>query len=213
MAKLTLSFKGQVQKVFYINSDVVIGRDPECSIHIDSLAVHPQHAKIRFDGERAVMETLVENAIVEVNHRRTEFHVLDHGDLIQIGKHSLLFSHDAISLSSKEIRETTSTNQPLQPDAIEGRTPMARPYKGCLQILSGNNLGRIIRLNQPITRLGAAGKHSAMIAHRDNGYYISHLEGDPPPTVQGEPLADASRRLEDGDFVQIGSIQMQFFLE
>ena len=51
MAKLTLSFKDKKLKIFPITGqDLVVGRDPACTVHIDSLAVQPRHARIFADG-------------------------------------------------------------------------------------------------------------------------------------------------------------------
>ena len=52
MAKLTLSFKDRKLKVFALApGECVIGRDPGCTIAIDSLAVASRHARIRCEHE------------------------------------------------------------------------------------------------------------------------------------------------------------------
>mgnify|MGYP000361468786 CR=1 FL=1 len=47
-----------------------------------------------------------------------------------------------------------------------------------LQVLNGRHRGRIILLQEPVTRFGMAGDLTVMISRRNNGYYLSHLEGE-----------------------------------
>ena len=52
-----------------------------------------------------------------------------------------------------------------------------------------------------------------MISRRKDGYYISHLEGSKTPRVNNERIGGDTRLLRDGDYVCIGKLELQFFLE
>jgi len=199
MAKLTLSFKDKKLKLFPITTaELLVGRDTDCSIHIDSLAVQPRHARIFEDSGTYRIESLQAQEPVLVNHKPvTEPTVLCDGDLIQVGKHTL-------SYSSEPAGEGLQLNRVAAP---------ARPLTGWLQIMSGSHLGRTIRLDRAMTRLGKTGKDSAMIARREDGYYVSHLEGDTPPRVNDESIGDSSPRLNAGDRVRIGKLELHFYLD
>ncbi|BCO33231.1 hypothetical protein TspCOW1_33340 [Thiohalobacter sp. COW1] len=196
MAKLTLTFKERVLRIFpLLGENLCIGRDPQCQIHIDSLAVEPQHADLRLDAA-GIHLTPRPEAVVQVNGTAIEAaHTLAEGDRIQIGKHLLTYSSEG---------GTEQTNV----------TPITRHRStGWMQIMSGSHFGRTIRLDRALTRVGKQGEHVAMIARRDRGYYLSHLEGDTAPRVNGEDIGDSSRELHEGDRLQIGRLELQFFLD
>jgi hypothetical protein len=206
MPKLTLSFKGRLLDVFHIDAgQTLIGRDETCVINIDSLAVAPFHARIRLDQTGCRIERLDKDFSIQVNHNPTESAELNHGDLIQVGKHTLSYSADAIELAG-ELQQ----KKPLEDGEVTDQSPTSD--KGMLQIMSGDNFGRIIPLNRNMTRIGRTGGDCAMIARRKSGYYLSHLEGQSSPSVNNKPIGDASQLLKDGDVIEVGKTQMQFHL-
>lgn len=198
MAKLTLSFKDKKLKIFPIaGAELVVGRDPACAVHIDSLAVQPLHARIYAEGEFFCIENLQSEDPVQLNHKPlSEPATLQDGDQIQVGKHTLSFS-----------------SEPAGEGVVVNIAPQRRLLTGWLQIMSGSHIGRIIRLDRAMTRLGKTGQASAMIARREDGYFISHLEGDAPPEVNDHSIADSSHPLRDGDRVRIGRLELHFYTD
>lgn len=195
MSKLTLSFKGKMLKVFQlVEGETVIGSDPTCQIHIDSLAVSPRHATIITKDNVSELRDLGTSEGTQVNGNRIESHQLKDGDEIHVGKHSLKFSF--APLSDDDASQFHATTK----------------QTAWLQILTGSNVGKTINLKNKLTNLGKAGVQTAVIARRGDGYFISHLEGEHSPKVDGEPIGEESRRLEDGNVIQIGNVKMQFTL-
>lgn len=196
MAKLTLSFKDRKLKVFALDAgDCLIGRDPQCAVVIDSLAIEPEHARIHTDGDTCTIEAANEQCAVSVNNEDLSgAQTLEDGDLIRIGKHSLSFS-----------AESEST-------PIETRVTRL-PSVGWIQIQNGTHLGRIIRLDKAFTRVGKPDGDLAVIAHRDDGYYLSALQGDDAPRVNDQSIGEASRKLDNGDHISIGELKVQFFAD
>jgi pSer/pThr/pTyr-binding forkhead associated (FHA) protein len=210
MAKLTLSFKGRVIDVFHLQSGATdIGRNADCTISIDSLAIAPLQASIVEDGEEYQLEARDEDFPVFVNHEKTEQVKLHHGDVIEIGKHTLTFAEDVMELGA-------DLSQSPKPESAEPKhgnheeETLIKQQSGVLQIVNGDNFGRIIPLNRNMTRIGHTGGDCAMIARREDGYYISFLEGNNPPNINQHPLGDQSHLLKDGDLIEIGGTQMQF---
>lgn len=196
MAKLTLTFKHRILKVFALQSgDYMIGRESDCAIPIDSLAIQPRHALVRRVGEQFVVEPMGENAHVRINEQPiSEAQLLEEGDQIQVGKHTLRFSQES--------------------DVIAPNTVVRKlPPVGWLQIQSGNHLGRVIRLNKALTRIGKTNGDLAVIAHRDQGYYLSHLQGVNTPHINQEDIGEETRRLRDGDKISVGELKVQFFAD
>jgi hypothetical protein len=81
---------------------------------------------------------------------------------------------------------------------------------GYIQVQSGEFLGRIIFLNRSLTRLGVSADSCAVIAHRSDGYYLSHLDGDTPPSLNGESIGDRTMKLKDGDTIDVQGVPMKF---
>jgi pSer/pThr/pTyr-binding forkhead associated (FHA) protein len=199
VSKLTLSFKGKVLKIFQVSEgDIVIGSDPGNQLHIDSLAVQPRHATITTRNDVSVLSNLASAEGTLVNGAKTEKHTLKDNDQIQIGKHSLLFSFAPTVSQATEGNFKAATKAALK--------------SAWLQILSGNNVGKTISLKNNMTNLGKAGVQTAVIARRDDGYFITHLEGEHTPKVDGVPIGEQSRQLEDGNVIQLGNVKMQFTL-
>ncbi len=208
MAKLTLSFKGRVIDVFHIESDKTqIGRNEDCTIPIDSLAIAPVQAVItRSDDQSYRLQAQDEAFPVLVNHEKSETTTLNHGDVIQVGKHTLSFAEDVMDLSA-DLGQPNSEHQEQKEPAEEDEST---PKSGVLQIINGDNFGRIIPLHRNMTRIGHAGGDCAMIARRENGYFISFLEGQNPPRINRKPIGNQAQLLADGDVIDVGGTQMQF---
>jgi len=206
MPKLTLSFKGQSISVHRLEEGkTLVGRDPQCGIVIDSLAVALQHAEVNTEGDRCWVKSLDETNPVMVNNKPVTEARLNHGDLLQIGKHALTLAQDGHVMGVGENGEVEEKSKPAK-----------KPKKGkggdgaYLQILSGENIGRIIPLKRNMIRLGKAGGDCAVIAHRAGGYYLSHLEGA-MPTVNGVPIGDESVMLTRGSQITIGATSLVFY--
>jgi len=205
--KLSLSFKGKLLKIYQPKQkQVLIGRGAECDIAIDNLGFANVHAIINIDGNGANIEYKAkksDNSDVElfelkVNAKKCDKHELKHLDVIQLGKYILKF--------------TCELDQDIAP--AESAFPKAKiPLQGWLQIMSGPKLGRTIKLENPMVRLGKTGKACAMISNREGKYYISHLEGQPRTRVKNEEVSDARICLNDGDTLVVGDTQMLFFIE
>jgi predicted component of type VI protein secretion system len=214
MPKLTLSFKGHVIDVFHIEKAVTsIGRDESCDIHIDSLAIAPQQALIRqLHGDGYLVTCIDEEFPVQVNRDTVDSQELKHGDVIQVGKHTLNYSEDVMELGADL---STDLRQKSEGDESEDETDLADgdlTPGGMLQIMNGENFGRIIPLKRNMTRIGHSGGECAMVSKRDDGFFLSFLEGSHPPRVNRQVIGDESYRLKEGDIIEVGGTQMQFHL-
>jgi pSer/pThr/pTyr-binding forkhead associated (FHA) protein len=210
VAKLTLSFKDKVLKVYHVEpGEMVIGSDPACQIHIDSLALQPRHASIVTEHRKSVIRDLgTPDGTLVGNTKITEAHQLKHDEVIRVGKHTLLFTTEPVD----ELEEEPPS--PIDPDSSSDMKPAAKtlPKHAWLQLLNGANVGKTISLTRNMTNIGKAGVQTAVITRRDEGFFLSHLEGERTPTVDGQAIGDKSWKLEDGNIIQIGNVKMQFTL-
>ena len=96
MAKLYLRYEQSLLKeVTLTNAPCTIGRLPDNTIQIDNLAVSGHHAKIHWDQD--IFKYIIEdnNSLngTYVNGTRVVRQVLNDGDTILVGKHTLGFEH------------------------------------------------------------------------------------------------------------------------
>ncbi len=210
MSKLTLSFKEKMLKVYPLpEGEAFIGSDPACLLHIDSLAVQPRHASVTTHGDTSLLRDLGNTDGTFVNGKKlTAEYTLKDDDVIRVGKHDLLFTQEiSVETIRAEALEEIAQGEELKLEAI-------RELKtGWLQLMSGHNVGKTISLSRSLTNLGTPGVQTAVIARRSDGYFLSHLEGEHPPTVDGVSIGDSSWPLQDGDMIQMGNVKMQFYLQ
>lgn len=200
MSTVTLSFKGKVLKVVSLKTgDTTIGSDPGSDLFIDSLAVQPHHATIATQGGQSVLRDLGSPDGVFVNGAKASEHTLKDNDQIRIGKHELVFEQSAQAESEAD-------------DEASFTAKRAAKQSAWLQILTGHNVGKTISLSRNLTNLGKPGVQTAVISHRNDGYFLTHLEGPKPPQVDGQDIGDKTWRLEDGNVIQMGNVKMQFTL-
>jgi pSer/pThr/pTyr-binding forkhead associated (FHA) protein len=207
MAKLTLSFKGRLLAVHHLERPVLtIGRDPDCDIVIDSLAVAERHAEIRQDGATVALVALDPEHPVYRNGERVAETVLADGDLILVGKHTLDFSEaapEAILLPRATSPQRPRRDEP--PDSVES-IPVY------LQIQSGPHIGQVIPLIRAVTRLTLIGGHEVIVTRRDGGYLLARIgEANRVFVGQRTVAGDEEIELVDGDPVEIDGTICRFF--
>ena len=106
MARLALKFEGRVIQEYGLGLMVTIGRTPDNVLTIDNPAVSSHHACIFRDGEQFVLEDFQSTNGTFVNDKRINRHTLQTGDVILVGRHTLVFDGEG-------------TGQPLDVDGDE----------------------------------------------------------------------------------------------
>ena len=114
----------------------------------------------------------------------------------------------------------TSEKDPDQTQVIHGALEAelaaleeAELPPGAVRILNGEHAGRELNLTKALATIGQPGVQVAVIARRPEGYFISHIEGDTRPLVNGKAIAAQAHGLVDQDTVEIAGIRMKFFLK
>ena len=204
---------------------MLIGSDPKSTVYIDSLALQPQHARLDTQGDTSVLVDMDTEAGTFINSKPIKKQMLKDGDVIRVGKHLLTYQYESVQLQDQEPSVEIDTQElELAPEVTQTSgvdsdktTPEKLNDEGkrlaWLQIMNGQNLGKTISLNRNMTNQGNPGVATAVTTRRNDGYFLSHLEGDTPPLVDNKPIGTHSYKLIDGETVQIGNIKMQFFLD
>ncbi len=234
MPILHLKFKEKTIEEYLLEKggSVTMGRGDNNDITIDNLAVSTQHAKIDSVGEGFFLTDLQSKNGSFVNEQLVTSHYLQNGDIITIGKHTLLFSYgegeELPDASSSAMEQTMVMDTKQQREMLSKSTPKAKPKvskkksPGVLSYLQGGQ-GEI-PLTKKIIKLGKdpscdivvtgflVGKTAATISLRPKGYYFSYVSGFSKPKINDEAVNDTVI-LKEFDTIEIGSAKLQLILK
>jgi len=224
MSRLVLSLDGVVLREINLSKErTTVGRRSHNDVVIDNLAVSGEHAVIFQSGGEPYLEDLGSTNGTTVNGQPVKKHLLQSGDVIEIGKYKLRFLADGDS--SEESSVDIDTSQPLRrefygpgPATIQVRQPGTLPMgeggfmggAAMIKILSGANAGRELALVKALTTIGRPGHQVAVITRRPTGYFIAHVEGEVYPAVNGTNLGSAAHPLRDKDVIELAGVKMEF---
>ena len=231
MAKLILSLDRSVLREVPLDRErITIGRKPQNDIQIENLAVSAEHARIITILGDSFLEDLGSTNGTLVNGSPIKKHILQPNDVIEIGKFKLKYVADIAAVPHRALAEqvdrtievpgamidaapvAVATPTEVQATDMES-VPAAALPEGSIQILNGANAGKCLELTKDITTLGKPGVHVIVIARRPHGYFLTHVEGNTYPCVNGKPVGSEAQPLQDRDVIEVGGIRMEFFLK
>jgi hypothetical protein len=92
LARISLAFDGQDVEARELHTGrIVIGRTPDNDLQIDSKFVSRHHAQIITTRNTSVLEDLNSTNGVYVEAKRVRRRLLNDGDVVQIGRHEILY--------------------------------------------------------------------------------------------------------------------------
>jgi len=230
MAKLILTLDGAFLGEHDIDKDALtIGRRPSNDVHIDNLAISGSHAVVRMLGNDYFLEDLDSTNGTIVNGKSIKKHLLQHGDVIELGKYHLNFVNEAAINAAAGAQDDFEKTMVIRPSAakamlsqaepepafepeIKSEPPKAEGVQGHIQVLSGPSTGRELVLNKALTTLGKPGVQVAVISKRPQGFFITHVEGATQPLVNGNNIGVQAFELNDHDVIELAGVKMEFFL-
>lgn len=239
MAKLICTLDDRIIAEYALNQErMSIGRKQNNDIIIDNLAVSGVHAYIVTIGEDSFLEDANSTNGSFVNLKPVRKHVLNDGDVIEIGRHQFKYLKDGTLATAQKAHQEAQTfagSTPLnktphtQPPSLKSLIQMSRPMKSeaelhaelvnktaelpafqaKLHILNGANTGQDVALNKTLTTLGKPGVQVVVITKRNNGYFLSQLEGE-SAKVNDQPVQVLSYSLTNKDVLEVSGIKMEF---
>jgi len=106
--------------------------------------------------------------------------------------------------------------KPAQP-AAAAAPAAAKPVEGhpmaAVQILTGPSAGKELDLVKNLTTLGKPGLQVAVITRRPQGYFITHVEGEKFPVLNGKTIDAQAKPLQDHDVIELAGVKMEFFIK
>ena len=235
MPTLTLKFKENIIREYDFQKDkpLTIGRNDSNDVVIENLGVSGHQAKIDQMEDGFLLTDLKSTNGTFVNEELVSSTWLKHGDVILVGKHTLVFAYregearpesvpegmdQTMIMDTEEYRSLLEKNIP-EP-AIQ--QPSAPEPSGTLSFLAGGE-GEI-ELSKKLTKIGkqstcdivisglTVGKIAATISKRPAGYYLSYVGGMAKPKINGKTVKE-SAKLDEFDVVEIGPLKAEFIFQ
>ncbi|MDP1683111.1 MAG: FHA domain-containing protein [Burkholderiales bacterium] len=231
MAKLVLSMNGSVLGNYFLEKErFSFGRKPTCDIQINDQGVSKEHAVILTVGNDQILEDLGSTNGTLVNGEKVQRHILQNGDVIEVGRYKLRFvnakampdmdfdktlmipAFDRTKLKQEGAVKDEADTQSIATAAANARNVKTIFPLGAVRGISGENTGREIDLSRSITTLGKP-DNSAIITRRPVGYFITHVVGKKHPIVNGKAIGDDPYPLDNLDQIEVGVDKLQFYLK
>ncbi|MBU1169872.1 MAG: FHA domain-containing protein [Proteobacteria bacterium] len=203
-----------------------IGRRENNDIVIANLTVSGNHAKIDYNGDGFILTDLKSKNQTFINDEPVTSIQMNDGDVITIGKHTLLFQLEDGDLIPLDHENGMDQTMAMNTEAHRGLIKQAmmnvkdEQRIGVLGFVEGGD-GKI-ELNRKLTKIGKdpsndiivhgfmVGKTAALLSQTPQGYSISHYGGLSKVKVNNQVIKN-SVLLEEFDVIQIGSAELQFF--
>jgi hypothetical protein len=80
------------------------------------------------------------------------------------------------------------------------------------QVVSGSSAGLEVPVVKAVTTFGKPGVAVVSVAHRRNGYFVTHLAGASTPLLNGKPMGADPQMLAHQDVLELDGTRMQFQL-
>jgi pSer/pThr/pTyr-binding forkhead associated (FHA) protein len=224
LAKLVLSLSGNVLNQYFTDKPVIsIGRDSDADIAINDALLSREHARITTVGEDHIIEDLQSSNGTLVNGARTTRKILQHRDIIGLGNHTLRYLNTRIA--GEVDLERTMVIQPLLYDgqATDGNPlaamPAIRTVKASLpnaniKVLAAEageyEAGASVQLDRVVTTFGIPGERLIVITRRPQGYFLTHVEGQNLPRLNGKTISADAHPLQNGDTIEAAGYRLEF---
>lgn len=233
MAKLVLMLEGDFLAEFPLDkSRLTIGRRPNCDIRLENLAISGEHAAVvQQDGVFYIEDNDSTNGTL-VNGQLIIRHQLQDGDRIGLGRHQIEYREEDLAAArgfektmlvmplvqeimaeaaAKQVGAPQSDHQSVAASQAVGSVlnPLAE-RQAKVKLLDG---GREMVIKKTLTTLGRSGVQVAVITKRPHGYFLSHVEGDGRPVLNGHAVGLQAQQLENGDIIELAGVSMLFSLE
>lgn len=238
MPILQLQFKDKILNKYRLEpgKKLTIGRRDSNNIVIENVSVSGKHAKV--DSIRNGFRLMDLNSTngTFINDKMITTHVLEHGDIISIGKHRLVFGYvkgEKRPEKTEKPEEENWSEQTMVLDTEEHREMLAKTASDMSTKLSTAKLGILsylsggegeIKLNRKLIKIGkdagneivvggfTMGKVAATISKMPKGYQLSYVGGLSKPKVNDVAIKE-SVNLEEFDTIEIGSLKFKFLLK
>lgn len=121
-------------------------------------------------------------------------------------------ANDAQKMQSTGAQPVVTAQATPMPPSPPPAAPVSTEPVGRIQVLTGPSAGKELVLNKALTTLGKPGVQVAVITKRPQGYFITHVEGQQHPVVNGQSVGAQAHGLSDHDVIELAGVKMEFYL-
>jgi hypothetical protein len=210
MPQLIAYVEGVEIKHLYLQKDrTTLGRKPHNDIVLDNMVVSGEHCVFELEGlaDVYISDLGSTNGTYVNDHMIKSRQKLNDHDVIAIGNFRIEFL--AASEHDFSMNQDQTMAAPLDALGLPGTSGMLR---GTLKVLSGVSAGLEFPVVKAVTTFGQAGSAVVSISHRRDGYYLSYVAGQTPPTLNGRRLGDNAIALAHEDVLSLAGTEMAFLL-
>ena len=205
MPQLIASVKGvEVKHVYLVKDRTTLGRKSGNDIVLDTMVVSGQHCAFDLVGVADVfLEDLGSTNGTYVNDHMVKTRTrLNDGDIIAIGPYRIKYLR-----ASEEPASTFGETQSFMSDS-----QLSPQLHASFVVISGSSVGLEVPVVKAVTTFGRPGVAVVSVAHRRNGFFVTHLAGDTAPLLNGKALGADPVQLQDQDVLDLAGTQMRFQL-
>ncbi|NHZ38453.1 FHA domain-containing protein [Massilia rubra] len=194
MAKIIISRNQAVIREVELDKDrMTLGRKPDNDIVLPHPAMSGSHAVFNFIMDDVFVEDLGSTNGTYVNGKRVAKHMLEDHDTIVVARFQLEFIGGPRRAA-------------LEPDVD------SPALVGVIEVRTGPNAGKRLALTKPLSTLGKPGLQVVAVTRQHGAYYLTHVDGEVAPLVNGVAPGKAPCRLADGDAIEMAGSDMVFRL-
>ncbi len=207
MAKIILTHDGTVIKEYLLNKErMTIGRKPHNDIQLDDNTVSGEHAAF-LALQNIYVEDLGSTNGTLLNGERVKKRMLNHNDIIKIGRHEFRFVDSVV----QDFESTIVIPSAKAPKPVFSQEKHRDAF---VEVIEGVKSGDTISLNKAYTTLGSPGVSVVVIARRGQSYYIMPMGAtaakQEPPRLNNMPISSQSQSLAADDVIEVAGSKLKF---
>lgn len=214
MAKIILTVDGSVlNEMPLTKARSTIGRRSNNDLVIDHVAISGEHAAIVALNDDFFLEDLDSTNGTQVNGQPIKKHFLRDNDVINLTPYMIRFvaggTTDGTNLDQGDENGIGQSDELLAETQFVDSNISQQKF-AIIKVLSGPSKGKEVMLTKALTTIGRPGVQVAVITHRKQGYFITHIEGAVFPLVNGHSIGSNARQLKFDDVIDLSGTQMAF---
>jgi pSer/pThr/pTyr-binding forkhead associated (FHA) protein len=220
MEKLVVINEDGVTQEFLLNQQITrLGRDRTNDVCLGDKSVSRHHASVVKVFEEYFLQDEKSTNGTRLNGMQIDKHILTHGDEIEIGKYRLRYVEDEMERAEGVADKTAAIASVSKPDQQQETVEISQQPTGQsnersarIRFLAGPVEGELRAVDRSFFTVGKPGGDLLVINRRHTGYFLLKMGGDRGPRLNGQEVRAGGVRLNDGDRIQLGELDLEFIL-
>ncbi len=217
MPQLITSVEGvEIKRVYLTRDRTTLGRKPHNDIVLENMVVSGEHCVFELQGL----------ADVYVDDLRSTNGTYVNGTMIK--KRQKLHDGDQLAIGNFRIQYLASSGESGFGETMAMKIGGASGFGGLgastssgasagvahasFKVLNGSSAGLEVPVVKAVTTFGKPGVSVVAVSHRRTGYFVAHMDGNMPCTLNGKPISADAMPLAHDDVLDLAGTKMQFQL-